>query len=126
MSYKTDYARVRGLGSAKSGTEHFIVQRLTAIALVPLILLFLLPFAHALGSGQAAMLAIYRNPLNAIVALATLVAVFQHVRLGVQVVIEDYVPAGRPRLRWLIVNALVWRGLMLAGIFAVLKIALGA
>ena len=93
---------------------------------MPLILLFLLPFAHALGAGHAAMLAIYRNPLNAIVALATLVALFQHVRFGVQVVIEDYVPAGRHRLRWLVANALLWRGLMLAGIFAVLKIALGA
>ncbi|MBI1218420.1 MAG: succinate dehydrogenase, hydrophobic membrane anchor protein [Rhodobacteraceae bacterium] len=126
MSYKTDYARVHGLGSAKSGTEHFIVQRLTAIALVPLVLAFLLPFAHALGAGHAATLAIYRNPVNAIIALATMIAVFQHVRLGVQVVIEDYVPAGRHRLRWLVANALVWRALMLAGIFAVLKIALGA
>ena len=126
MTYKTDYSRVQGLGSARTGTGHWISQRLTAIALIPLVVLFLVPFIHALGAGPAVMIETYRNPVNAIVALATIGAAFRHVRLGVQVVIEDYVPAGKHRLRWLTLNALFWRGVMLAGVFAVLKIALGA
>jgi len=126
MSFKTDYARVNGLGSARDGTGHWISQRLTAVALIVLLVLFIVPFARGLGAGYDAVLMTYRNPFNAIVALLTIIAGFRHIRLGVQVVIEDYVPAGRHQVRWLVVNALLWRGFMVAGIFAILKIAFSA
>lgn len=126
MAYKTDYKAVAGLGSAKDGTGHFISQRLTAIALVPLALCFLYPFMRALGSGHEAVLETYRHPFNALIAVGFLIVGFRHLRLGLQVVIEDYIHAERPRMICMILNALTWRGLAIAGAFAVASIALGA
>ena len=126
MSYKTDYNRVAGLGSAKNGTHHFVVQRLTAIALIPLAVLFVFTFAGTLGRGHEAVIATYSRPWPALIALMFFVALFDHLRLGLQVVIEDYVSGERARMRWLIANALLWRGVMIAGLFAVAKIAFTA
>lgn len=126
MSYKTEYKAVAGLGSAKDGTGHFISQRLTAIAMVPLALAFLYPFMNALGSGHEAVLDVYRHPFHALIAVGFLIVGFRHLRLGLQVVIEDYVHAERPRMICMILNALTWRGLAIAGAFAVASIALGA
>ena len=123
MSYKTDYKRVAGLGSAKDGTHHFVVQRLSAIALIPLALLFLYTFVGTLGRGYEAVIATYSRPVPALIALMFIATLFEHLRLGLQVVIEDYVSGERTRMRWLIVNALFWRGAMIVGLFAVAKIA---
>jgi len=124
MSFLTDYKRATGLGSAKSGTRHFIEQRLTAIALVPLGLLFLWGFAKALGSPHTEVLAIYRHPFHAIVAILFLWVMFAHLRLGLQVVIEDYISSHQVRIWALIVNALLWRAAALAAVFAIAKIAI--
>ncbi|MDA0222180.1 MAG: succinate dehydrogenase, hydrophobic membrane anchor protein [Rhodobacterales bacterium] len=124
MNFKTDYKAVAGLGSAKGGTGHFISQRLTAIALVPLGILFVFTFVRALGEGHDAVLAIYRHPFNALIAIGFFIVMFRHLRLGLQVVIEDYVHNERSRMLMLITNALIWRGFAVAGAFAVAKIAL--
>lgn len=126
MSFKTDYKRVAGLGSAKDGTGHWISQRLTAIALLALGPLFLIPFMRALGAGHEAVLATYSHPFHALMAVGFFIVGFRHLRLGLQVVIEDYIHAERLRMISLIVNALAWRGFAVAGAFAVAKIALGA
>lgn len=126
MSFKTDYKAVAGLGSAKEGTQHFVSQRITAIALIPLSVLFLIPFMRALGNGHDAVLATYAHPFHALVAIGFFVVGFRHLRLGVQVVIEDYVHSERLRLMLMIFNALAWRGFAIAGAFAVAKIALTA
>lgn len=126
MAYKTDYKAVAGLGSAKDGTGHFISQRLTAIALIPLGVLFVVPFMQALGAGHAAVLATYQHPFHALMAIGFFIVAFRHLRLGLQVVIEDYVHSERSRLLLLIGNALIWRGFAVAGAFAVAKIALTA
>ena len=93
MSLRTPLGRVRGLGSAKGGTEHWWAQRLTAVALVPLTFLFVaLVFAFvALGDDHARAAALMGNPLVAIVMLLFIVAGFYHMKLGMQVVIEDYI-----------------------------------
>ena len=124
MNFKTDYKAVAGLGSAKGGTGHFISQRLTAIALVPLGILFVFTFVRALGEGHDAVLAIYRHQFNALIAIGFFIVMFRHLRLGLQVVIEDYVHNERSRMLMLITNALIWRGFAVAGAFAVAKIAL--
>ena len=124
MNFKTDYKAVAGLGSAKGGTGHFLSQRLTAIALVPLGILFVFTFVRALGEGHDAVLAIYRHPFNALIAIGFFIVMFRHLRLGLQVVIEDYVHNERSRMLMLITNALIWRGFAVAGAFAVAKIAL--
>ncbi len=126
MAYKTAYKSVAGLGSARDGTHHFISQRLTAIAMMPLGALFLYPFIGALGSGHEAVLAVYSHPFHALIAVGFFIVGFRHLRLGLQVVIEDYVHTERRRMILLILNALVWRGFAIAGAFAVAKIALGA
>jgi succinate dehydrogenase / fumarate reductase membrane anchor subunit len=126
MSYRTDRQRVEGLGSAKEGVEHFWLQRVTAVALVPLTLLFLFPFARNLGADHATVLATYGNPFNAIVAILFLLVAFRHLALGLQVVIEDYVPGAALRTSLLLANTLLCWAFALAGVFAVAKIAFTA
>ena len=126
MSFKTDYKAVAGLGSAKGGTEHFISQRITAIALIFLAPIFIYTFAGALGAGHEAVIRTYSHPFNALIAFGFLVVGFRHLRLGVQVVIEDYVHGERMRMVCVLLNAMVWRGFAVAGVFAVAKIALTA
>ncbi len=88
---RTPLAIVRGLGSAKDGTHHWWAQRLTALALVPLTLWFAARVVQHAGAAHADMVAWLSNPVDATLMLLTIVAVFHHAHLGVQVVIEDYV-----------------------------------
>lgn len=122
MSFLTDRARAHNHGSAKEGVEHWWQQRLTAIALVPLGLLFIFPFAGALGDGHEAVVALYANPWHAIIAGLFIIVGFNHLRLGVQVVVEDYVH-GAAGKTLLILNSLLCAALAFAGLFAVAKIA---
>jgi len=96
MSKKNDPMRdplknVRGLGSAKEGVQHWWVQRVTAVALVPLALIMLVALLKLGTADHAAVVAAFHHPLLAIVALLTVLALFWHLRLGLQVVIEDYI-----------------------------------
>lgn len=124
MSYLTDKKRVHGLGSAKDGTGHFMSQRVTAIALIPLTVLFVLPFVYNLGSGHDRVIEVYSHPVNAIIAILFFITVFTHLRLGLQVVIEDYVHRHNTRTALLIANTLFCWLFGLTGVFAVAKIAL--
>ena len=94
-SLRTPLARVRGLGAAKSGTGHFWLQRLTAVANIPLtfaMVLIVLMLAKLDYAGARALVA---NPLVGILLIAFLVSAFVHMRLGMQVIIEDYVHLDR-------------------------------
>ncbi len=91
MTLRSPLARVRGLGSAKSGTEHWWAQRLTALALIPLCLWFVASVAAMVGADYATMRAWVDSPLVAGLLILLIVATFYHAYLGVQVVIEDYV-----------------------------------
>ncbi|MEX2519180.1 MAG: succinate dehydrogenase, hydrophobic membrane anchor protein [Paracoccaceae bacterium] len=122
MSFLTDRSRATGLGSAKEGTDHFWGQRITAIALIPLGLLFIFPFAITVGDGYEAVIALYSNPLHAIVAGLFIIVAFNHLRLGVQVVVEDYVHGGMSAAL-LIANTLFCTLFAFGGLFAVAKIA---
>jgi len=126
MAFKTDYKAVAGLGSAREGTGHYISQRITAIALIFLGPMFMIPFVRALGAGHEAVLATYSHPFHALIAFGFIIVGFRHLRLGVQVVIEDYVHGEATRMVAIITNALLWRGLAVAGAFAIAKIALTA
>jgi succinate dehydrogenase / fumarate reductase membrane anchor subunit len=121
---QTPLKRVAGLGSAKSGTHHFVVQRITAIALVPLVIWIIylaLVLVHADYARARAML---HHPFTAVWLVAFLVAAFWHAQLGLQVVIEDYV-----HTRWLeILSQLAVKFVCViaavAGVIAVVRIAL--
>ena len=126
MSFRTPRANATGLGTAHAGTHHWWMQRLSSIALVPLTILFIIPFAGALGDGHAAVLALYANPFHAIVAILMIAVTFQHLHQGLQVVIQDYVHhtgwlTASLTIAWMLCGAAA-----LAGIFAVLKIAFTA
>ncbi len=122
MSYKTDYARVQGLGSAGDGAHHWWLHRLSAVALVPLTLLFLFPFARTLGGGYDVMLATYSTFGHALIAVLFFIVAFWHLAMGLQVIIEDYVPHKPTRVALLIGNTLFNGTLAVAGVLAVATI----
>jgi succinate dehydrogenase membrane anchor subunit len=126
MSYKTDYSRVHGLGSAHEGAHHFWVQRITAITLIPLTVFFVFPFASALGSGYEAVRATYQNGWHAFIAISLIIVVLWHLKLGLEVIIDDYVHSKPLRLTLLLANIILNGGFAIAGVFAVAKIAFSA
>jgi len=125
MSLRSPLGRVRGLGSAKSGTEHFWAQRVTAVALIPLSLWFVYSIL-ALGNGDhAAASAWMQSPLNAILLLLLVVATFHHMQLGLQVVIEDYIHVEYIKIVMLVIVKGASLLLGVAAAFAVLKVSFG-
>src|SRR5205085_9558601 len=92
------------LGSARSGTEHFWRQRLTAVANVPLTIIFVLIVVSLLGRTHAAAQQILGSPLVAIVMLLFIGSAIYHMRIGMQVIIEDYVHDELPKLVLLMLN----------------------
>src|SRR5580698_1968598 len=88
---RTPLARVRGFGTAHSGTQHFWRQRLTAVANIPLTIAVIVIFIMLLGRNQAAVAQIIGSPVVAVIMLLFVISVTTHMRIGMQVVIEDYV-----------------------------------
>ena len=90
---RSQLGRVRGTGSARSGVHHWYVERVTAIALIPLTLWFIYAVLHLIGAPQPAVAAWVAHPWNTVLLLALIAATFQHMQLGLQVVYEDYINA---------------------------------
>ena len=90
-SMRTPLAKVRGLGSAKSGVHHWWNQRLTAIAMVPLVLSAIYLGFRIAGSNYNQAISLLQNPFYAAILLLLIMTGFWHCILGIQVVIEDYV-----------------------------------
>lgn len=125
MSLRTPLAEARGLGSAKEGVGHWWQQRLTALALVPLTLWFGFSVA-LLGSGDYYTVVDWvAYPVNAVLLILMLAIGFWHGALGLQVVIEDYVATEWKKMTLLLLVQFAAAVFALAGIFAVLRIALG-
>jgi len=122
---RSPLGRVRGLGAAKEGVGHWWAQRVTAVALVPLILWFVVSLIALIGADHASFTAWVRQPLNAILMTLLLVAGFHHLQLGLQVVIEDYVHHEAARIASIVAVKFSVVLLGLGGIFSVLKIAFG-
>ena len=121
----TPLARVRGLGAAKSGTEHFWRQRLTAVANVPLTIAFVLIVVSLLRSKHAAAAQTLGSPLVAIIMLLVIVSITTHMRIGMQVVIEDYVHDEPARLILLMGNTFFSLAVALASAYGILKLSFG-
>lgn len=120
---RTPLARVRGLGSAKSGTGHFWVQRVTAVANVILTVIFLGVVISLIGKPYAAAMATLSHPLIAILMLLFILSGAIHMRIGMQVIIEDYVHSEGLKILSLMLNTFF--SILIAGLclFAILKIA---
>ncbi len=122
---RTPLAQVRGLGAAKSGTEHFWVQRLTAVANLPLALIFVGVVIALSGSSHAGATALLGNPWIAILMLLFVLAATIHMKIGMQVIIEDYVHGELVKLACLMANTFFAIVVGLAATFALLKISFG-
>lgn len=123
-SYRTPLARVRGRGSAKSGTGHFIAQRATAVALLVLLPWFAISAAVSIN-GYTDALAFVRQPLNSLGIVLLIVAGAYHMMIGMQVVIEDYISKHGTRTALVLLNTFFCILLAAAGILAVLQINFG-
>lgn len=121
---RTPLARATGLGSARSGTEHFWHQRMTAVALIPLSIWFVVSALSLVGANLAEALVFLAEPVNAILMFLFLFAALFHMTLGVQVVIEDYIHGERMKLFLLMLNRFFALGVGFAAAFSLLKIAL--
>ncbi len=119
-------ARVRGLGSAKDGTGHWWMQRVTAVALVPLLLWFVFSLTTLDLQSHAAVQAWAGRPINAALLVLMLVAVFHHGLLGIQVVVEDYIHNRPLEVALLLGAKFAAIFCSVIGVLAVARLALGS
>jgi succinate dehydrogenase / fumarate reductase membrane anchor subunit len=119
----TPLGRVRGLGTARSGTEQFWRQRLTAVANVPLVIAFVFIVVGLLGRNHAAVVQILGSPLVAVVMLLFILSITTHMRIGMQVIIEDYVHDETAKLALLMANTFFAVAVGLASAFAILMLS---
>ena len=124
--FRTPAKKVRGYGSAKDGTDHFWRQRLTAIANIPLLLFFVGFIVSLNGASHEEVLAAIAHPFTAVMLMAVLGSALLHMKLGMQVVIEDYIHAEGTKIILLFLNAVFAYGIALLSVFAILKINFGA
>jgi len=122
---RTPIGRVRGLGSARSGTGHFWHQRLTAVANVPLTIAFIIILVSLLGRSHATVVQVLGAPLVAIVMLLFIGSIAYHMKLGMQAIIEDYVHDEKWKFAAVIGNIFFCIAIGLAATFAILKLSFG-
>jgi succinate dehydrogenase / fumarate reductase, membrane anchor subunit len=126
MSLMTPLNRVLGLGTGKGAAEHWWLQRMTAVALLPLGLWLAYELLTLPGFDYASVVAWVREPVTGIFLVLLVVAAGYHSVLGIQVVIEDYVPSKGVRAATLMASTLAHVALTISAVFAVLKIAFGS
>jgi succinate dehydrogenase / fumarate reductase membrane anchor subunit len=124
-SMKTPMKRVRGLGSAKTGTDHFWTQRLTAAATMLLALALVVVLASTVGKDAVAARAVLAQPLVAVLLLLFILSGVAHMRIGMQVIIEDYVHEEGAKVIALGLNTFFSAIIAVVCLFAVLKLSFG-
>lgn len=121
----TDLGKVRGLGSAKSGTEHFWHQRVTAIANIPLVIFLIYFILSHLGAPRASVVASLKTPLCAVLICLAMISILWHMRLGLQTVVEDYVHSEGKKLATLLIINFATLFLGATALYAILKMSFG-
>jgi succinate dehydrogenase / fumarate reductase membrane anchor subunit len=122
---RSSFDRTQGLGSAREGVGHWWVQRVTAVALVPLTLWFAGSLIARAGNDYGAFILWLRTPFTTVLMVLLLIALFYHMALGLQVVVEDYVHTDRIKVPAVVAINLGAFALAVAGIIATLRIAFG-
>ncbi len=124
-SMRTPLSKVRGLGSARSGTDHFWRQRLTAMANIPLAIAFIVVVLLLQGKDRASALHLLANPFVTILMLMFIGSGLYHMRLGMQIIIEDYVHGEGTKVLCLMANTFFTITIGVASVYALLKISFG-
>ncbi|MDR3420333.1 MAG: succinate dehydrogenase, hydrophobic membrane anchor protein [Xanthobacteraceae bacterium] len=122
---RTPLARVLGRGAARSGTDHFWRQRLTAVANIPLTIAAIVIIVMLLGRNQAAAAQILGTPLVAIIMLLFIASITTHMRIGMQVIIEDYVHDEVAKLILIMANTFFCIAVALASAYGIFKLSFG-
>ena len=124
ISMASPLKQAKGLGSAKTGLHHWWSQRLTALALIPLMLWFVAMIAFMGGSDYQTSLNTISNPLNATLFLLLILASFWHAQLGLQVILEDYISKKITRITLIIIMKFTLTGIGVLATLSVLRIVL--
>jgi succinate dehydrogenase / fumarate reductase, membrane anchor subunit len=122
---RTPLSKVRGLGSARSGTDHFWRQRLTAMANIPLAIAFIVVVLLLQGKDRSSALHLLANPFVTILMLMFIGSGLYHMRLGMQIIIEDYVHGEGTKVLCLMANTFFTITIGVASMYALLKISFG-
>ena len=125
VSMRTPLARVKGLGASGHGVEHWWLHRLTAVSNVPLVIAFVIIVAALAGSDYARAIDIISHPLVAIILILAVISVTNHMRLGMQIIIEDYVHDKGYKIAAVIANNFYAVIIAVACLYAILKVSLG-
>jgi succinate dehydrogenase membrane anchor subunit len=121
----TPLGKVRGLGSARRGTETFWLQRLTAVANVPLVIFLIVSIVSHIGADYGTVRAYLAQPLVALALLALVISAATHMRIGLKEIIEDYIQDDRLKIVALLLATFYAVGIGLACTLALVKISLG-
>lgn len=124
QSYRSDLGRVRGLGSAKEGTHHWWVMKVSSFALIPLTLWFVYSVLHLIGGDQAAVQAWVKQPIQAITLLLFIGFSLHHSANGIQTVMEDYIHAPFLKIVLMVGNKLLHVVLAAVAAFSIITLAL--
>jgi succinate dehydrogenase / fumarate reductase, membrane anchor subunit len=125
VSMRTPLARVKGLGASGHGAEHWWLHRMTAVSNVPLIIAFTIIVASMAGRSYEEAVSIVSHPLIAILLILAVVSVTNHMRLGMQIVIEDYVHDKGLKIAALIANNFYAVIIAVACLYGLIKVGLG-
>lgn len=125
MSFRTPLSNVRGLGAANDGSEHFWRQRVTGFANLLLSIFLVYAVCQLKGADYAGVKEFFKSPFHLVFSAAFIINCAYHMRLGMQVVIEDYVHTEAAKILLLILNTFFTSFIILAGIFSLLKLSLG-
>lgn len=125
-SYRTSLSRVKGLGSAHEGTDHFWKQRLTGALNVLLLVFVFFSVIHLAGEPLPVVRGYFASPIVTALAILFALSVAYHMRIGMQVIIEDYVHAPLSKVTLLFLNTLFAALVALTAIVAIIKLSLGA
>jgi succinate dehydrogenase / fumarate reductase membrane anchor subunit len=126
MSMRSELGKVRGLGAAHDGTQHFWMQRVTAIANLPLVIFLVWFIITHLGAARADVVASIKNPFIALALALAMISICWHMKLGLQMVIEDYVHRPAMKIASLLLITFYAFGLAALALYAILKMNIGA
>ena len=126
VSYRTPLGQARGLGSAKHGASHWVAEKVSAIALVPLVVWMVYAVLQLAAGDYGFAVHWIQSPLNATLVVLTLAISFWHMHAGLRVVVEDYIHKTLTKSALLLINLFVCGLAGALAIFSILKVALGA